>query len=64
MLTFVVYSVSVFGTLTKHDHLGHAELDTWMAWAYGKFATVHVEASNGKSARYTDNGEQWERVNA
>ena len=61
-MTFKVSRVRLNGDLNTLDHLGLNELDQWMVDNYGKYATVQVDCSNGKSAIYTDNGTWWEKV--
>jgi hypothetical protein len=61
-MTFKVSQIKNGGILVTLDNLGFDELDAWMDRSYGKFATVLVEASNGKKVIYTDNGSSWEKV--
>ena len=62
MFTYKASKVNLDGTLTTIDHLGHHELDEWMLWAYGKFATVSVARCDGKTAVWTDDGQEWDKV--
>ena len=59
---FTAYQVKLDGSLTNRENLNFDELDGWMQDKLGKFATVRVDASNGVSKTYTDNGIGWNAI--
>ena len=62
MHTFKASKVNLDGTQTTIDHLGQNELDGWMEFAFGKYATVRIDRNDGKHVTYTDNGIEWVKV--
>jgi hypothetical protein len=62
MHTFKASKVNLDGSLTTIDHLSQNELDGWMQWAYGKYATVSITRDDEKTKVYTDNGKKWEAI--
>jgi len=58
--TFTAQKLNLDGSLNTIDQLGHFEVDEWMQWAYGRFATVRITRDDGKAIIYTDNGDSWE----
>ena len=62
--TFIVHKVNLDGSLSHKEYLNHLdELHTWLSEKYGKFATVKITSElSGKSAIYTDNGNDFEKI--
>ena len=58
-MTYTAYKLDATGKASNREELNADELDNFMLMSYGKFATLAVRRSDGRTVIYSDDGQKW-----